>query len=172
MTVKPSVTLDTNCIIDLEENQPIDFRQAMEKLLELANKHQLDLAVTTRVESEAKHQPTIEAYRRLIDSEKLQVIGSTTRLDYWKLAVDVLPDESGWKSIAKAIFPNRDPETLFRPSGSSVKGFVDVDHLYGHLLSERDFFVTRDSAMIKARERLADLRIQVRTPQEMIERNR
>ena len=169
MPANPSVTLDTNCIIDLQEDQAIDFRRAMDELLEFASRHQLDLAVTTRVESEAQHPSTIEAYRSLIQNGKLKVVGSTTRLGYWKLGVDVLPDEQLYKSIAKAVFPNRDPETFFRPSSSRAKDFVDVDHLYGHLHSSRNFFVTRDQKIMKARERLAVLGIQVRTPQEMVE---
>src|SRR3972149_1198853 len=160
-----SITLDTTCIIDLTENPPTEFREAMEKLLILARQGSLDVAVTTRVEAEAKHPSTVEAYRRLIDSGTIKIIPSTTRLGYWKLGVDILPDENVWKSISRAVFPARNPETLFRPKTAQTKGIVDVDHLYGHLCSKRDFFVTRDGDITRASIALAALRIQVRSPQ-------
>lgn len=58
-----SLTLDTNCIIDLQKDRSNDFRFAMERLLQLAESGQLDLAVTTRVEGETKYPSTFEAYR-------------------------------------------------------------------------------------------------------------
>lgn len=165
-----SVTLDTNCVMDLQEDQRPEFRQAMEELLKLAEIHQLDLAVTTRVESEVKEDSTVKVYQSLIEKGQIKVIPSTTRLGYWKLGVDVLPDEQLWKRIAKAVFPNKNAEILFRPGNSRIKGFVDVDHLYGHLHSKRDFFVTRDGHdIIKANKRLAAIGIQVCTPQELIQ---
>ena len=155
--------------MDLQEDHRPEFRQAMERLLKLAETRQLDLAVTTRVESEVKEDSTAKVYQSLIEKETIRVVPSTTRLGYWKLEVDVLPDEQLWKSVARAVFPNKNPEILFRPHNAKVKGFVDVDHLYGHLHSKRDFFVTRDGDIIKAKERLAAMGIRVRTPQEVIQ---
>ena len=164
-----SITLDTTCIIDLQDNQPLDFRLAMGELLSLAKEHRLDVAVTTRVEGELQHEATITTYRSLIERGEIQIIPSTTRLGYWKLGIDAFPDEELWKNIALAVFPGRDPEGRFRPRGEPVKGYIDIDHLYGHLLSKRDFFITRDGKLLKARDKLGILGIQGRTPQEMVE---
>ena len=165
-----SITLDTNCIIDLQDNQAKEFRLAMERLIQLAEDQRLDLAVTTRVESEAKDEPTIDAYRGLISSRRIKVIGSTTRLGYWRLGVDLLPDEGVWKSIARAVCPNRDPEFMFRSKGKLPKDSIDIDHLYGHLQSQRDFFVTRDGRLLRAKKRLAALGIRVCKPTEIVKK--
>ena len=165
-----SVTLDTNCVMDLQEDQRPEFRQAMEELLKLAEIHQLDLAVTTRVESEVKEDSTVKVYQSLIEMGQIKVIPSTTRLGHWKLGVDELPDEQLWRRIAEAVFPNKDAEILFRPGNSRIKGFVVVDHLYGQLRSKSDFFVTRDGHdIIRANKRLAAIGIRVCTPQELIQ---
>lgn len=164
-----SATLDTTCIIDLHQVEHPEFRQAMAKLIKLARSQELDLSVTTRVESQATREPTINEYRNLVDNGTIQVVPSTTRLDYWKLGTDVLPDERLWKSIAQAVFPSRDPEILFRQPGKKVRDAVDIDHLYGHLLAKRDYFITRDEDILQAREELATLGIQVRKPAELIE---
>ncbi len=167
-----SVTLDTNCVMDLQEDQRPEFRQAMECLLKLAEIRRLDLAVTTRVESEVKEDSTVKVYRSLIEKGQIKVIPSTTRLGYLKLGGDVLPDEQLWKRIAGAVFPNKDAGILFRPGNSRTKEFVDVDHLYGHLHSKRDFFVTRDGDILNANKRLADIGIQVCAPQELIKKSK
>ena len=141
----------------------------MESLLKLAQEHQVELAVTTRLESEAKHEETLVAYRELIESGTVQVIGATFRLNHSRLGgPDTLVDEGEWKRIARAVFPNRNPEIMFRPKGNLPPSSLDIDHLYGHLRAERDYFVTRDKKIIRAKIRLASLGIKVCTPEQMV----
>ena len=89
---KPTtVTLDTNVPLELLDKR--DNIQDVEQLLCLAQKTEIDLAVTTRIRADAPHDPWKSQLRELFDAHGIKESGSVTRLDYWVLGVDRFPSE-------------------------------------------------------------------------------
>ena len=155
---KPTtVTLDTNVPLELLDKR--DNVQDVEQLLCLAQKTEIDLAVTTRIRADTPHDPWKSQLRELFDAHGIKEIGSVTRLDYWVLGVDRFPSERFLEAMS-AIRARR-PQV----GKNKLADVRDWDHLHGHYLSGRDVFLTWDTGILDLGADLcAELNLMVMKP--------
>ena len=83
MNKPTTVTLDTNVPLELSDKR--DNIQDVEQLPCLAQKEEIDLAVTTLIRGDAPHDPWTSRLRKLLNAHGIAEIGSVTRLDLWVL---------------------------------------------------------------------------------------
>lgn len=162
----PSFTLDTNCLIDIEDQRPA--APAVRTLLEAADRGNADVAMVASSASE--RQPggglltTIEAFRqRMTDLgfgglSLLRPIG-TYNFSFYDWAVYPTPAQSARQNeIFQCLFPGIENNWLAYAAARNLDSrvldsheafawrnrFCDVQALWAHDDSNRDIFVTSD----------------------------
>ena len=133
-----TATLDTNLLLEYWKEQP--KAAVVERLLDLAQNGQLDLAVTSRISADVPRPPLSERINDLPELE-IREIGSVTRLGYWRLGVDRFPSEA-FSALEHRITGD------FRRRGINPPDVRDWDHLHGHFLAGRDAFLTWDKRIL------------------------
>lgn len=178
-----TLTLDTNCVSAAAAPQPSDMLVevgAIVELVELAKGDQVKLQLAAAYDRDVARWSDDEGRMRRADwLAALPIargVGGVFRLDVSTLGgPDVLAGDEDvaldWRLRAvlapsKAAGPIPGAEEA---PGVAAKVFSDIDHLIAHVRSGADAFVTMDVATIlRRRERLADLGIDVCTPSEAL----
>lgn len=159
------ITLDTNCVINYFDKTD----KVIIQLIRLALEHKIDLAITTRVVFDVEADKISE--RKNLTLKKLQqfpLIGTGARFGMTKLGsgdffvgTDYVAKAS---ALQKLLFPN-----LGQNNSRFRNKISDVDHLMGHIVNKRDFFVTTDKDFLTKREILKEkFGVKILTPQECL----
>ncbi len=160
-----TITLDTNILWELWHRR--NEVEAIEKLMELNRIGVVELGITARVHEDIPSDPASTRLRAEFESG-LSELPSVTRLGYWVLGRDRLGADG---------FDARFKEATAKAAGRLPKGkrggppdWRDWDHLHGHYLEGRDYFVTLDQGiLVIAQELRTWFGIEVRRPAEIIE---
>ena len=140
------ITLDTNCIINAfdEQHRSATSTEHIERLFELLQLGEVDVAVTTRVSSDLLNDPNSERKAHIQKrASTISVVGTVGRWgvsnwgggDFWAGQEQI----STIETIQKILFPSLSPQSKRYANKRN-----DIDHLAGHLLNGRDVFVTDD----------------------------
>ena len=148
------LTLDTNVLWDAADTSRGEWHKKAQRLLNLHDQGACEIYRTTRVEVDVPLPPVSDRLNAL-PQLAAPPIGTAFRLDYSALGSgDVLADEIWVEQEARlrAIIFTGIPEKGRKERSRKA----DLDHLMGHWRSRNDVFVTRDEAILRARERLLD----------------
>ena len=155
----PSVTLDTNVVIDMK-------RGKMLAPAELYKKYPMDLAVTQRIRDDLLLNPSDEQFLRDNNIRKIPAImrccyDSTSKRFLLNPEFDK-PGCTEFFKMAESIIDG------LKKNGENPPGYLDWDHLHAHYMSGRDIFVTEDKEILKAGCPLKELGIRVMTFEEFL----
>jgi hypothetical protein len=135
----PSLTLDTNLLLEYWKNQ--NRRETIEKLIALARDGKVDLVVTARIRDDVPRPPLSDSINRLAELN-VQEGASVTRLGFWVLGRDML----GSDAFAAT---SQEMTDLLASRGRTPPDWRDWDHLHGHFLSGRSAFLTWDERILE-----------------------
>lgn len=152
MKQSPKLTLDNNCVINLFDTNSMTATsvEALTEIFQLALSGDAEIAITTRVEADLENDK--DAVRKADFLKIIQVfpiVGTVPpqgnpksdggdveiKEDFQRLADD----------IQKIVFPGG----LNEESSNYGNKLNDIDHLVGHIINERDIFVTDDRAILR-----------------------
>ena len=160
----PTITLDTNVIQEYWLDRPKVY--VVRRLLDLSDSGQLDLAVTSRIESDVPRPPLAERINEL-PTLGVKIIQAPSLInvswDYGKLRYTNSETVSFLEDIA-----NR-----FRAKGMRKKSpdVRDLCHLDAHYTSGRSVFLTWDKGIIHIAECLEnELGIVVMKPEDYLDK--
>jgi len=162
------ITLDTNCIIYYVEKHQECYK-ALKRIIELGEEGHIDIAVTTRVVAD-KDQDTnkIRKHKHLEDFSKFPCIGTGGRYDFSRY-------DSGDFYVGNEYVKKENE--LIKIIFGEIKGnakkvhreMCDVDHLMGHIYSQRDIFLTYDNEILKKKDLLEkEFNLTVQEPEEFL----
>ena len=146
-----SITLDTNCIINL-----FDYRSttatsidSLERLFRAALSRKVELAITTRVREDLENDADEQRKLALLRTCRLfPVIGSAFRLDVsrWDAGDFLVSGEDSIMvdRLQQLLFPNSSPK-----QAHFTNKINDLDHLFAHAKAQRTVFVTDDKAILR-----------------------
>lgn len=146
------LTLDNNCIINLFDtsSRTATSVEELNELMRLALSSGVEIAITTRVESDLENDRDDSRRSELLGRIKMfPVVGTVARFDVTKWdSGDVWGGEVTTRltdEIQKILFPGG-----LNPDASNYGNKInDIDHLVGHKINERDIFVTDDKGILK-----------------------
>lgn len=148
----PKITLDNNCIINLfdQSAQTPTSVESLQELIKLSFSNKLEIAITTRVESDLENDTQEVRKGEMMRTIRLfPVVGTVARLDVsrWDSGDVYGGTESSriFDELQKIIFPGG----LNKASNTYTNKVNDLDHLVGHYINKRDIFVTDDSDILK-----------------------
>lgn len=159
-------TLDTNCIIDLEENRP--DAESLRKMIADHGSGAISLAVVAISASENQRGGT-PAWSYTTFEEKLKTAGlghleQILPMAYWDVAYW---DHSIWdgdpvleRKIHDILFPGEpieQPEAVSFPVKKWLNHKCDVQLMWAHIYHDRDIFVTRDDNFHSKANALLDI---------------
>lgn len=155
----PSITLDTNEVINMKRGKILDP-------LTLREKCPLDLAVTQRIRDDLSLNPSDEqfltnGYIRRIPSIMRNSYDSKSRRFLLNPEFDK-PGSTEFVRLAESIIDS------FKKSGKSLPQYLDFDHIHAHYLAGRDIFVTEDGDILKTRSQLRDIGIRIMNFEELL----
>ena len=164
------ITLDTNCIInrfdtDSPSRTSVD---ALETLFKLHETSQLELAITTRVETDlSRDKDTCRSARILSLCSSLPTIGAVAQWDISKWNRDIWGSEEWGKlrqRVQEILWPN-----LSTSDGRYENKREDISHIVAHHIHNRNCFVTDETAILRKSEAVAKIEIQVMCPQKCVD---
>lgn len=163
------VTLDTNCLIDYIEKHPTEHHKVLKEIIELGKKGDIDIAVTTRVVADKdQDENNPRKNDHLKEFSKFLCIGTGGRYDFSRY-------DSG-DFYVENEYTKRESE-LIKVIFGEIKGnarkvhrkLCDVDHLMGHIYSQRDIFLTYDNEILKKKSLLRkEFSLTVQEPEEFL----
>jgi len=137
------ITLDTNCFFDYFQRAP----HVIQPLVEMAINGQIELAMTTRVMADTLDKwmgpGASPIWQQILTFPELKTIGSAFRLGTSRLGMgDYLVSDSDGKKNERI--------------GEIMQGaqIEDVDHIFAHIIDNRDIFTTSDNHFLKHQEQL------------------
>lgn len=154
------VTIDTHILIgglDGTDHEKMTF----DKLVSLHRNGTIDVAISNRLEQDKANDVIPEQKaRHLLAAKQFTEISSPFRM--------TLAQEHGFlviKGTAECL-----AHIFSVNTGSSKKNTTwDTDHLYGHLASKRDYFLTTEKRILKKRPFLKRIRINVAHPKQFVQ---
>ena len=152
----PTVTLDTNVVIEWWDNQ--DKVEHVEKLLELGKKFEIDMAVTRRIRDDLlKRSSTAE----INDLPNLLIheIGAVMRLNNWEAGTDTV----GVTEFVNFIGSIEISDEFNHMNKDKRPDWRDWDHIHTHYRYSRDYFLTWDRRVLHFKKAFEDFGIKVRT---------
>lgn len=153
------ITLDTNLLHEYWKKRP--KYGVIEQLISLANKGEIDLAVTARIREDIPDSPLADEINKLY-LINISETGSITRLGYWELGRDTFCDDA-MKEYWENILQNGGKEGVKYPD------WRDQDHIHAHYVQNRDIFLTWDKAILTLAEDLkAKFGVIVMTPENFL----
>ena len=158
----PSVTLDTNVVREYWDNRA--KIKHVGKLLELAEKWEIDLAVTGRIHDDIPRRPLADKINDLPDLN-IREIGAVIRIGNWRVGIDVAGSDEFKKLIdsLKSSIKFRDMNEDRQPD------WRDWDHIHAHYRYGRDYFLTWDNGILDFKEELQkELAITVMKPEKYL----
>lgn len=153
------VTLDTNLLFEYWIDGP--RRAVVERLLALAGRKNIDLAITARVREDIPNEPLASKINALPDLG-VQETGSVARFDYWILGRDQLGSDEfeTFRLELESDRKERDPK---------LPDWRDWDHPHAHMLQQRSAFLTWDRAILRLSKVLqACFGIRVQAPEDLL----
>jgi len=165
------ITLDTNCVINLfdRNSRTATSVEELNEIFRRALSHTIDLAITTRVEvdlSADKDEGRRQGMLKVL--ELLPVVGTVGRwgTSRWNSGDRYVSDDQAklWSELCAVLFPGlSQSDKRFRNKQ------MDIDHLVGHRINDRNIFLTDDTEILKKLEPLwSQFNIQVMTPKSCI----
>lgn len=149
------VTLDTNVLIgglDGKEEEQEIYR----RLVSWHEQQTIEIAISNRIEKDKEtDKDRAKSYKHLLEATRFTEISSPFR-------VGVSQDHGimGDESVLQCLHKIRDVDY----ATTSLNTLWDIDHLYGHFISHRDWFLTNEGKIWKKRPFLSRIRINVSTP--------
>lgn len=141
------VTLDTNILQEYWKKQ--DKVRVVEKLLNLADNGELDLAVTTRISEDIRHPPLSHRINQLPEL-RVQQIGAPARWDVSRWDEDSFPDPEFSGFLDSLVCKDKNEGRKKLPD------WRDQDHIQGHYLAKRDVFLTWDTPLLAWTQKLKE----------------
>ena len=158
--VVPSVTLDTNIVIEYLEQR--GKAEIVESLLELAQNGQLDLRVSGRIREDMKRPDAPDRINRL-PGLGIREIGAIIRTGCWRPGRDTA-GSTKFQEVVNSLPDDPNLPKRKRPD------WRDLDHLQAHYLNERDFFLTWDNGILNAASHFKEkLGIVIMKPEEYLQ---
>jgi hypothetical protein len=157
--VATTVTLDTNLLFEYWRDRP--RKAVVKRLLRLADRNDIDLAITARVREDIPDKPLASRINALAKIG-VRETGSVTRLNYWVLGRDQLGSDAfeDFGLELESVRQERDP---------AVPDWRDWDHLHAHMLQHRAVFLTWDRAVLRLGQTLqARFGIRVESPEDFV----
>jgi hypothetical protein len=157
---RDALTFDASLLLEYWKDQP---KKAMvEELLRLAEREEVDLAVTARIREDVPKDPLAERVNQLPELG-IKETGSVARLDLWVLGRDHLGSEE-FESLRLQL------QSEWKPGNPRLPDWRDWDHLHAHMLQRRDVFLTWDKAILRLGQRLERFGIRVTKPEQYLSR--
>ena len=158
----PTVTFDTSVIIEYWKNQA--KIEHVEKLLELGNKLEIDLAVSGRIHDDIPRQPLANKINDLPDLN-IHEIGAVIRVGNWKIGIDIAGSDD-----FNNLIDSLESSVKFRDMNKDKRpDWRDWDHIHTHYRYGRDYFLTWDRRILHFKEELHDeLGITVMKPEKYL----
>ena len=141
------VTLDTNILQEYWKKQ--DKLRIVEKLLNLAEDGELDLAVTTRISKDIPHPPLSHRINQL-PKLRIQEIGAVFRLGLSPLDGKDLIQDPKFATFCHSL------SLGLSKRGRTPPDWRDWDHIHGHYLAKRDVFLTWDKRVLECARKLKE----------------
>ncbi len=165
----PRITLDANCVINLFDRHSTSATSVpeIETLVRYGLDGKAEIAVTTRLEADLGQDKNKERRRDLVAILNMfPVIPSIGRWDVSKW------DQDKWVTDASDRLNDEIKNILspgLQPGAATFANRVnDIDHLTGHVLDERDIFVTDDKGILRKRDQLKGIGILVMNPAQCV----
>ncbi|MDP1728476.1 MAG: hypothetical protein Q8M15_16955 [Bacteroidota bacterium] len=135
MNTVPTITLDTNCIINLIDfttKSPISV-EALSEIIRYGLLNVAQISIITRVESDLLKDKNSERKAEMLRKISMfPIVGAVTDGDDLK------------NELQKILFPGlTDNDPRFHNK------ITDIEHLVGHKINGRDIFVTDDKSILK-----------------------
>jgi len=144
----PLLTLDTNVLHEyFKKRKKCKY---VEQLLDLAEQHEIELAVTARIHEDIPRNPLAERLNEL-SALNIQETGTVMRIDMGIIDRDIIGDDvfGNFESMGNKLAKQRVP-------GKAPPDYRDWDHLHGHYLLRRDIFLTWDEPILCLYKELRD----------------
>lgn len=156
------VTLDTNVLIAGTDGEQTE-REAFEKLVRLEESGSIQISVTSRIEQDKRKDSDSDRRNRHTElAAQFSQTPAPFRLDVSCLdGPDVIVDGEIADELAR-IFE------VTTPNLESPNTMWDMDHVYAHLTSGGDIFLTYDKGILRRRDPLLTLGIRVMEPLEFL----
>ena len=141
------VTLDTNILQEYWKKQ--DKVRVVEKLLNLAENGELDLAITTRVSADIPHPPLSHRINQLPEL-RVQQIGAPARWNVSRWDEDYFADPEFSAFLDSLVYEDENEGRKKLPD------WRDQDHIQGHYLAKRNVFLTWDTPLLAWAQKLKE----------------
>jgi uracil-DNA glycosylase len=155
---RDALTFDANLLLEYWKDRP--KKATVEELLRLAERGEVDLAVTARIREDVPRDPLAARVDQLPELG-IKETGSVARLDIWVLGRDHVGSEE-FEALRLQL------QSEWEPGNPEFPDLRDWDHLHAHMLQGRDAFLTWDKAILRLGPRLERFGIQVTTPEQYL----
>lgn len=157
----PTVTLDTNVIIEWWDNQ--DKVEYADKLLELGKKFEIDMAVTRRIRDDLLKRSSIAEINDL-PNLLIDEIGAIIRMNNWKPGIDT----GGITEFVNFIGSIETSDKFDHMSEKRQPDWRDWDHIHTHYRYGRNYFLTWDRGILHFQKELEEFGIKVMKPEDYL----
>ena len=137
----PTVTLDTNVVIEWWEDQAKIGH--VNELLELGKSFKIDLAVTGRISDDIPESPLADRINEL-PNLNIHDIGSVIRFGPWKVGIDVAGNDEFKRFLDSPVVVKK----FNQMNAEKRPDWRDWDHLHTHYRYKRDCFLTWDKGIL------------------------
>lgn len=161
----PTVTLDTNVVIEWWDNQ--DKVEYVDKLLELGKKFEIDMAVTRRIRDDLLKRSSIAEINDL-PNLLIDEIGAIIRINNWKPGTDI-------GGITEFVNFTESIETSDKFNHMSEKrqpDWRDWDHIHAHYRYGRNYFLTWDGGILHFQKEFEEFGIKVMKPEDYLSQHK
>ncbi len=157
----PTVTLDTNVVIEWWDNQ--DKVEYVDKLLELGKKFEIDMAVTRRIRDDLLKRSSIAEINDL-PNLLIDEIGAVIRMNNWKPGTDI----GGITEFVNFIGSIETSDKFDHMSKKRQPDWRDWDHIHTHYRYGRNYFLTWDRGILHFQKEFEEFGIKVIKPEDYL----
>ena len=154
----PTVTLDTNVVIEWWDNQ--DKVEYVDKLLELGKKFEIDMAVTRRIRDDLLKRSSIAEINDL-PNLLIDEIGAVIRINNWKPGTDIV----GITEFVNFIGSIETSDKFDHMSKKRQPDERDWDHIHTHYRYSRNYFLTWDRGILHFQKEFEEFGIKIMKPE-------
>ena len=157
----PTVTLDTNVVIEWWDNQ--DKVEYVDKLLELGKKFELDMAVTRRIRDDLLKRSSIAEINDL-PNLLIDEIGAIIRINNWKPGTDI----GGITEFVNFTGSIETSDKFNHMSEKRQPDWRDWDHIHAHYRYGRNYFLTWDGGILHFQKEFEEFGIKIMKPEDYL----
>ena len=157
----PTVTLDTNVVIEWWDNQ--DKVEYVDKLLELGKKFEIDMAVTRRIRDDLLKRSSIAEINDL-PNLLIDEIGAIIRINNWKPGTDI----GGITEFVNFVGSIETSDKFDHMSKKRQPDWRDWDHIHTHYRYGRNYFLTWDRGILHFQKEFEEFGIKVMKPEDYL----